>query len=117
MGIIGFNNEDRVYTNVERAGEASVLIKAGESRNRHKCQTEAKEQGREVFTLLRLLAEEDTWKHTTRDCKDSFALHLPSKSQESCSHWKVIIQNHIGKEILGNIFSRLKRGDVKMLLH
>lgn len=61
MGIIGFNNEDRVHTNVERAGEASVLmIKAGESRNRHKCQTEAKEQGREVFTLLRLLAEEDT---------------------------------------------------------
>ena len=77
MGIIGFYHEDRVYTNVERAGEASVLmIKAGESRNRHKCQTEAKEQGREVFTLLQLLAEEDTWKHTTRDCKDFPKTHL-----------------------------------------
>lgn len=50
--------------------------------------------------------------------QSSFALHLPSKSQESCSHWKIIIQNHIGKEILGNIFSRLRSGGgVKILLN
>lgn len=29
----------------------------------------------------------------------------PSKSQESCSHWKILILNHGGREILGNIFS------------
>lgn len=45
MVIIEFNNEDRAYTNVERAKEISVLmVKAGESRNSHKCQTKAKEQ-------------------------------------------------------------------------
>lgn len=78
MGIIGFDNKDRAYdTNVERAGGIPVLMtKAGQSRNNHRCLTEAKEQGREVFKPLSSLAEEDAWKPATWDCSDFPKIHL-----------------------------------------
>lgn len=39
-----FNNEDRTYTNVERAGGVSIWrAEARESGKSHICQTEAKE--------------------------------------------------------------------------